>query len=576
MSRLRRRGSVSALFVFALFLALAAGCRPPVEPVALVLLNGKVVTVDPALPQAEAVAVAGDTIVAVGTTEEVRRYVGPETEVLDLGGMLAVPGFIEGHGHFLGLGRAKMILDLTQARNWDEIVAMVGEAAASAAAGEWIVGRGWHQEKWDRVPSPAVDGVPLHGELSRVTQDHPVYLTHASGHASFVNARALELAGITRRTRNPPGGEIVKDARGEPTGLLRERAQGLVGRAMEGAQAERTPEEVEAELRRQVELAGQEALSKGVTSFHDAGASFATIDFYRRLAEGGELPLRLYAMVRRESNEVMAEKLPQYRMIGVGNGFLTVRSIKRQIDGALGPHGAWLLEPYEDLPASSGLVLEPLEEIRRTAEIAIQHGFQVNTHAIGDRGNREVLNIYEAVFQANPEQPDLRWRIEHAQHIHPDDIPRFAALGVIASMQGIHCTSDGPWVVKRLGEERARTGAYVWRSLMDAGAVVTNGTDVPVEDIDPIASFYASVTRRMANGEAFFPEQRMTREEALRSYTLENAYAAFEEEVKGSITPGKLADIVVLSSDIMTVPDDEIRSAQVVYTVLGGRVVYRR
>lgn len=564
----------------AVFVASVLGaCGPAVPPADVVLVNGKVVTMDSTRPEAEALAVAGDTIVAVGSTAEIRRYVGEQTEVLDLRGMLAIPGFIEGHGHLMGLGQAKTILDLTRARNWDEIVALVADAASRANPGAWIRGRGWHQEKWDRPPSPAVpavEGVPLHHELSRLTPNNPVYLTHASGHASFVNAKAMELAGITRRTSNPQGGEIVKHARGEPTGLLRERAQGLVGRVMEAAEAARSVEEVEGEMRRQIELAGQEALSKGVTSFHDAGSSFATIDFFKKLAEAGQLPVRLYAMVRRESNEMLAEKLPQYRIIGAGNHFLTVRSIKRQIDGALGPNGAWLLDPYVDLPTTAGLNLEPVEDIRRTAELAIQHGFQVNTHAIGDRGNREVLNIYEEVFKANPGKTDLRWRIEHAQHIHPDDISRFAALGVIASMQGIHCTSDGPWVIKRLGEERARTGAYVWRSLMDAGAVVTNGTDVPVEDVSPVASFYASVTRRLADGTDFFPEQRMTREEALRSYTLSNAFAAFEEGIKGSITPGKLADIVVLSRDIMTIPEDDIPGAEVVYTILGGKVRYRK
>jgi hypothetical protein len=253
-----------------------------------------------------------------------------------------------------------------------------------------------------------------------------------------------------------------------------------------------------------------------------------------------------------------------------------VRSIKRQIDGALGPHGAWLLEPYLDLPSSSGLTLEDPADIEETARIAIRHGFQVNTHAIGDRANREVLDIYERTFEANPDATDLRWRIEHAQHLHPDDIGRFAELGVIAAMQGIHGTSDGPWVVRRLGEDRAQSGAYMWRSLIDSGAILANGTDVPVEDIDPIASFHASVSRRMADGELFYPEQRMTREEALKSYTAWNAYAAFEEDIKGSITPGKLADIVVLSRDIMTVPEEEIPTARVDLTILGGVVRYTR
>ena len=556
---------------------LAAGCGAgePVPPADLVLTNGKIVTVDEARPRAEAVAITGDRIVAVGSAREIRRYIGPNTEVIDLEGRLAVPGFIEGHGHFMSLGRARMILDLTTARSWDDIVAMVAEAVKQAQPGEWIQGRGWHQEKWETTPTPNVDGVPLHHSLSAVSPNNPVYLTHASGHASFVNARAMELAGIDRNTRDPAGGTIVRDANGNPTGLLRERAQGLVTAAIERDEARRSPEEVAATMRRMVELAGEELLRKGVTSFHDAGSSFATIDFFRRLAEEGALPVRLYVMVRGESNDEMAEKLPQYRIIGAGNNFLTVRSIKRQIDGALGAHGAWLLEPYSDLPSSTGLVLEPPEDIRRTAEIAILHGFQVNTHAIGDRANREVLDIYASVFAEHPEATDLRWRIEHAQHVDPADVPRFAELGLIASMQAIHGTSDWPWVPERLGLERATRTSYLWRTFLDAGVVVTNGTDTPVEDVDPLASFYAAVARKTREGEIFTPEQRLTREEALRSYTLANAYAAFEEDIKGSITPGKLADIVVLSKDIMTVPEDEIPTARVVMTVVGGEVRYR-
>jgi hypothetical protein len=534
----------------------------------MVLRGGRVVTVDSLMPVAEAIAIKGDRILAVGTDEEIASHTGQSTEIIELGGRLVIPGFIEGHGHYLGLGRAQMILDLTQATTWNDIVGMVATAARDAAPGAWITGRGWHQEKWQSVPEPNVDGVPLHDSLSAVSPDNPVLLTHASGHASFVNAKALELAGISARTPDPAGGEIVKDARGRPTGLLRETAQRIVSDKLADADT--------AELRRQVELAGEEALSKGVTSFHDAGAPFETIDFFKSIADQGALPVRLYVMVRRESNEEMDEKLPQYRMIGYGNNYLTVRSIKRQIDGALGPHGAWLLDPYLDLPTSSGLTLEDPADIEKTAEVAIRHGFQVNTHAIGDRANREVLDIYERTFAAHPDATDLRWRIEHAQHLHPDDIGRFAELGVIAAMQGIHGTSDGPWVLKRLGEERARSGAYVWRSLLDSGAIIANGTDVPVEDIDPIASFYASVSRRMADGQTFYPEQRMTREEALKSYTAWNAYAAFEEDIKGSITPGKLADIVVLSKDIMLVPEEEIPTARVDVTILGGKVRYRR
>ncbi len=560
------------------FVASLSHCAPqaPKEPADMVLHHGKIVTVDESHPQVQAVAVKDGKILAVGTDAEIDPYVGPATDVIDLGGKLVTPGFIEGHGHFMSLGQAKMILDLTRVKDWNEIVAMVGDAAKNAAPGAWIQGRGWHQEKWDSPPPGAVEGLPIHIGLSEVSPENPVILTHASGHAAFVNAKAMELGGIDRNTPDPPGGTIVKDSKGEPTGALREKAQGLVRDALAKYLDQRSPEEKRADDERRLELASQDAMSKGITSFQDAGSDFATIDFFKDMAAAGRLPLRLYVMVRRESNETMDEKLPQYKMMNAYDGHLTVRSIKRQIDGALGSHGAWLLEPYEDLPESTGLVLEPVEDIARTAEIAVKYGFQVNTHAIGDRANREVLDIYEKAFQSAPDGgKNLRWRIEHAQHIDPADLPRFAQLGVIASMQGVHCTSDGPWVLKRLGEKRAKSGAYMWRSLIDSGAVVTNGTDTPVEDVDPLPSFYAAVTRMTRDGTPFYPEQVMTREEALRSYTTNNAYAAFEEDVKGSITPGKYADFTVFSQDIMTVAPDEILKTKVVYTIIGGKVTYR-
>lgn len=552
----------------------AAAQAPAGRPADLVLTNGKIVTVDSTRPEARALAIVGDRIAAVGDTGEIRRWVGPSTRVVDLHGRLAVPGFIEGHGHFTALGQAKLVLDLTRAHGWDDIVAMVAGAVARAKPGEWIMGRGWHQEKWDRPPVPSVEGNPVHAALSAVSPNNPVVLEHASGHASFVNGKALDLAGISRDTPDPAGGEIVRDPQGNATGLLRERAQGLVGAVQARDDARRPPAEAEARMRRIVELAGHDALSKGITTFHDAGSNFATIAFFKQLADEGKLPVRLYVMVRRESNARMDSLLPRYRMIGYGNHYLTVRSIKRQIDGALGSHGAWLLEPYADLPRSTGLTLETPADIARTAEIAIKHGFQVNTHAIGDRANREVLDIYERAFTAHPDQRDLRWRIEHAQHVHPADVPRFTQLGVIASMQGIHAVSDGPWVPAKLGPERTRAESYLFRSLWDSGAIVTNGTDTPVEDVDPIPSFYGTVSRRTRDGSVFLPEQRLTREEALRTYTLNNAYAAFQERLTGSLAPGKLADITVLSTDIMTIPEDQIPTARVVYTIVGGRIRY--
>ena len=572
---LRAVASAAAfLFIAALAAALfsAAACVPRPEPADLVLINGKIVTVDAAVPAAFWIAVRGGRIAAIGAEpKDYKRHVGDGTEIIDLGGALAVPGLIESHGHFTGLGASKMVLDLTKARSWDDIVALAAEAAAAAKPGEWILGRGWHQEKWDRVPMPNVDGLPFHDALSKATPNNPVLLTHASGHSSLVNAKAMELSKITSTTANPAGGEIIHDAKGNAIGAFLETAQGLV-RYQAGHD---TSEETQAHERREIELASQECLVHGVTTFHDAGASFSTIDLYKKMAEEGALPVRLYVMLG-AGNKALAERGASYRMIGAVDNHLTVRTIKRLIDGALGAHGAWLLEPYADLPTSTGLNTESIEEMKETAKYAIANGFQVSTHAIGDRGNRETLDIYEAAFKAHPEKTDLRWRIEHAQHLSLDDIPRFGKLGVIPAMQAIHCTSDAPWVAKRLGEKRAGEGAYVWRKLMDAGAVIPNGTDVPVELIDPMSCFYAAVTRKLKDGTTFFPDQRMTREEALRSYTINGAYAGFEEGIKGSLAMGKLADITVLDRDIMTCPEDDIPGTGVLYTIIGGRVLYRK
>jgi predicted amidohydrolase YtcJ len=570
-----RRVWTLASFASLVLLPFACGGKPRVEPATLVLNQGRIVTVDDRKPEAQALAARGDTIVAVGTNEEVAPYVGPQTRVLDLRGRLAIPGFIEGHGHFTGVGQARLTLNLTKVKNWDEVVAMVKDAAHQAKPGEWIRGRGWHQDKWDRKPQPAVEGFPTHHSLSRASPNNPVLLTHASGHASFANARAMELAGVTGRTPNPPGGEILKDQKGKPTGLFRETASRLLQAAYARAREGMKPEEVEAETRREIQLADEEVVSKGVTSFQDAGSRFETIDVLKKVASEGRLGVRLWVMIR-DSNDRMARSLAAYRLIDGYDRHLTVRAIKHTIDGALGSRGAWLLEPYSDLPSSTGLNTTPVATVEETARLAMTHSYQLCVHAIGDRANRETLNIFEAAFRANPDRKDLRWRIEHAQHLSAADIPRFARLGVIASMQGIHCTSDAVFVPARLGSRRSEEGAYVWQKLMRSGAIVSNGTDAPVEDVDPIANFHATVTRKLEDGSTFYPDQRMSREEALRSYTLNAAYAAFEEGSKGSLSPGKLADVVVLSKDVLKVPEEEIKTAQADYTIVGGRVLHER
>ena len=547
----------------------ASASQAGAEHAERVLWNGRIVTLDEGRPEAEALAFRGGRILAVGSRAEVEALVGPDTDVIDLAGALAVPGLIEGHGHFLGIGDARVQLALAGAADWDAIVAQVAAAVREAGPGELVRGRGWHQAKWQRLPEPAVQGLPVHASLSRISPEHPVVLRHASGHAAFANARAMELAGITRETPDPPGGEIVRDPSGEPTGVFREAAMSLLAPAYEGA---RPPDP-----RRLARLANEEVLSKGITSFQDAGSSLADVEVYRELLRAGELQVRLWVMLR-EPNEVLAQGLAAARVVGAEGGRLTVRAIKHAIDGALGSHGAWLLLPYADLPGSSGLNTTPVPVIEETARLALEHGYQLCVHAIGDRANHEALDLFERAFGSLPGEGggrELRWRIEHAQHLDPADVPRFARLGVIASMQGIHCTSDAPFVLERLGEERARGGAYVWRDLLATGAVVTNGTDAPVEDVDPLASFHAMVTRRLADGTRFFPDQRLGRLEALRAATLANAYAAFEEQEKGSLVPGKLADVTVLSKDVLSVPEDEILEARVLLTIVGGEVVYR-
>ena len=542
-------------------------CGPAEEPADLVLMNGRIVTMDESYPEATGLAARNGKLVAVGTEREIDRYIGPGTEVIDLGGALAVPGLIEGHAHFLSLGRAKLRLDLNGVTGFEEIVEMVEQAAANAEPGQWILGRGWHQEKWASSPEPNVSGLPYHDALSAVSPENPVYLGHASGHASMVNALALEIAGIDRRTPDPPGGEIVRDQRGRAIGILRETAGGLVGKLIEDTWDE-------AMIRRVAELAGQESLAHGITSFQDAGVSFFEVDVLAALAEAGTLPIRLWIMLG-EDNESLAEGLPGYEMYRQGDGHLTVGGIKVFADGALGAHGAWLLEPYSDLPDSIGLNIMTPEYLRESARIAAEFKLQLCTHAIGDRANRVMLDLYEETISSRSDGRDLRWRMEHAQHIDPEDLPRFAELGVIAAMQPVHCTSDGPWVPVRLGDDRSREGAYMWRDLLDSGVVIASGTDAPVERVDPLASYYAAVTRRLADGTDFYPAQNMTRKEALRSYTLDAAFAAFEEDIKGSLEPGKFADITVLSKDILEIPPEEILSTRVLYTIVGGEVRYR-
>ena len=563
-------------FVASLLVACDANEPQEVHPVAsLLLINADVVTVDTARPHAEAVAIKDDLILDVGTSEEMLKHRGEHTEVIDLQGQMVAPGFIEGHGHYTSFGGSLLILDFRYAQSFAEIVSMVAEAVADTPAGEWIVGRGWHQDKWETKESVLVEGLPVHDSLSEATPDHPVMLIHTSGHAVFVNQRAMTLVEVDGNTEPPAGGEIVRDANGRATGMMREAAQDIFRIAYSGHQGRRPAGVAEEELRRMVTLAGEESLRHGITSFQDLGTTFAEVDLLKTMAEEGNLPVRLY-MAFEEQAADMAGRLDDYRMVGYGNNFLTVRSIgEKVLDGALGTHGGWLLEPYSDMPQSHGLNVVPVAEIEASAELAMKHDYQMAIQGIGDRAYRELLDIYAAEFAKHPDKTDLRWRIEHAQVIHPDDVSRTVELGVIPAVQGIFACSDGPWVEERLGAERTRERGYIFNTLAEAGLVPTNGTDPPVDEISPIGSFHCSVTRELPDGTLFQPQEVYSRDRALYSYTMGNAIAAFEEDIKGSITPGKLADFTVLSQNLLSVSDDALLDTDIVMTIVGGRIRYR-
>lgn len=542
-------------------------------PADLIFTNGIIYTVNEDQPKAEAVAVKDGMILAVGSTQEIKKHKNENTEIIDLEGGTMTPGFIESHAHLMGIGYNKLELDLMYVKSYDELVEKVAEAVAKAKPGEWITGRGWHQDKWIEKPSKMVKGFQTNAELNAVSPNNPVYLSHASGHAAFANGKALELAGITNLKGERPGevegGEIILDELGNPTGILSEKAAGLVSRLIPAE----TPERAEQALT----LALKELNEKGITSFHDAGSGQDVIDLIQKFKNEGKLTVRQYVMLTGTQPALLEKWYENGPMIDSADHMLTVRSIKLNCDGALGSRGAWLLEDYSDRPGHRGHETLPMEVVSEVSEKAIPTGFQVCSHAIGDRANQEILDRYETAFKKFPNAKDLRFRIEHAQHIHPDDIPRFGELGVIAAMQAIHLSSDRPWAIDRLGEKRIIDGAYVWQKLMQTGAVVTNGTDAPVEPVDPIPSFYASVTRKTLHGlpeGGYEGDQKMTRQQALRSYTLDGAFAEFEEEYKGSIEVGKVADFTVFDKNIMEIAEDEILDAKVVMTVVGGKVVY--
>jgi predicted amidohydrolase YtcJ len=557
-------------------IALASSCGKKEMPADLVVRGGTIYTVDSNKPTAEAIAIRKGVIVTVGTAAEIQPFIGEQTQFVELAGRIATPGFIEGHGHLMGIGYNELELDLMQTTSFDEIISMVKAAAEKAQPGEWITGRGWHQDKWDVKPDRLIKGFPVHDALSAASPNNPVFLRHASGHAGFANGKAMEMAGVNQLSREHlrkeagEGGEVIRDDKGNPTGLFNERAMSLIADHIPANTAERNAEALR--------LAMQACLRNGITSFHDAGASRETIDLYHQFKDEGKLAVGLYVMVTGGDRDLVYEWFKKGPEIDT-TGWLTVRSVKLHCDGALGSRGAWLLQSYSDRADWFGMATLPMDTVLKTSREALKHGFQVCAHAIGDRANREVLDRYElALKESNTPLTSHRFRIEHAQHIDPKDLPRFASLGVIPAMQAIHMSSDRPWAIDRLGEKRIVEGAYMWQTLLKSGAKIVNGTDAPVEPVNPIPSFYASATRKTLKGQpegGYEPAEKMTREQALRSYTLDAAFGAFEEQIKGSLEVGKRADITVFSNDIMTVPEDEILKATVSIVVVDGKVAYK-
>ncbi len=528
----------------------------------VLLYNGSVYTVDPEFTVAEAVAVRGEKIVGVGTSEELLKKFKPK-ETVDLQGKPVYPGFIDAHAHFLGLGLTYLMLDFVGTTSAAQIAAMVKDRALELKPGRWIRGHGWDQNDWD------VKQFPTHEILDAVAPDNPVYLWRIDGHAVWVSRQVMELAGITPRTRDPEGGRIIRDSQGNPTGVFIDNAVDLIRPII--------PDFSSRELKEAALLASRVCAKVGLTSVHDMGAILEELTILKELANKGDFPVRIYATVEGSDTATWKYYMEHGREVGLAGDRLTIRGIKVYVDGALGSPGAALIDSYSDETGNRGLTRTSESELHRICLEAIDRGFQVCTHAIGDRGNHIALNAYEKALKRKLKD-DHRFRIEHVQVLHPDDIPRFRQLNVIPSMQPTHCTSDMYWAIDSLGPERAR-GAYAWRSLLNTGVIMPGGSDSPVENPNPLWGIYAAVTRQDHRGwpeGGWYPEERMSIEEAIRSFTNWAAYAAFEENLKGSIEVGKFADLVVLSKDIMSVPPREILTSEVLMTMLGGTWVYKK
>ncbi|UCG53742.1 MAG: amidohydrolase [Candidatus Latescibacterota bacterium] len=529
------------------------------EEADLILVGGTIYTLTPDRPEVEAIAIAGDRVVFVGSREDVASHKGEKTTTIDLEGKTAFPGFVDAHAHLDGLGKLLVQVNLHGTTSREDVRKRVREWQAKTPPGTWIEGRGWDQNDWE------IKEFPTWKDLNG-TEANPVYLRRVDGHAAWVNAEALRLCNITAETPDPFGGRIIRDADGEPTGVLIDEAVDLV--------FEKIPEPCFEDRVRRVRLAVRECHRNGLTGVHDAGVEKVDFEVLRYLAVREELDFRVYAMLDSDDTTFTVERIRQGPIVDDG-GYLTVRALKLYADGALGSRGAALLEPYADERSNKGLFQHTREELLEWTTLALEHGFQVCTHAIGDAGNRLMLDVYEEAL-AKVSVSDPRLRIEHAQVLAPDDIGRFKRLGVIPSMQPTHATSDMYWAGDRLGPERVK-GAYAWRTLIESGCAIVCGSDFPVEGVSPLWGIYAAITRQDHDGwpeGGWQPEQRMTAEEAVRGFTVHTAHAAFSENLKGTLEVGKLADVTVLDRDVMNVAPKEILSTNVVYTIVGGAVVY--
>ncbi|MFC1527285.1 amidohydrolase [Candidatus Neomarinimicrobiota bacterium] len=528
----------------------------------LVIIGGKVATVDDDFSITEAVAVKSDKIIFVGANEDVKKYIGSKTKLIELNGELVLPGLIDSHGHLTGYGKALEDIDLVGTKSYQEVLDLVKEKVKSVESGEWIRGRGWDQNDWE------IKEFPQHQALSNITPNNPVILSRIDGHALLVNQKAMKIADIDKNTPNPAGGKIQINSVGLPTGIFIDNAEKLITDYVPKYSAEK--------IRSIITNAASRCTELGLTGVGDAGIPISRIDDYIYLIDNNKMPIRINAMLADTVVNDMNLFLQKYKIDSYGNDFLRVKSVKLYVDGALGSRGASLLEEYSDDPENSGLIVTDNYHMLEVCKAALESDFQVCTHAIGDKGIRTMLDVYEEALQENP-NADHRFRIEHSQIVNLNDIQRYSDLGVIPAMQPTHAVSDMLWTEDRIGAKRVR-GAYAFRNFLDEGIIIPCGSDFPVETNNPLIGIYHAVTRQDENGYpkgGWLPKQKMTIEEVIKGYTIWAAYAAFQEDILGSIEVGKYADFTILDKDILTIKPAEILSTRPIYTIVGGQIQYQ-